>query len=163
MVDGLQIVPYEDAITAKIKLIMPNTLVEEDGILDDQNLIRTPNTNDGIGGVLVPYIVPRYGSIRRRPLGFAIAGTRYDEYYSTVDISCVAPKGRMARQMLDVAVDALLGFKPDGVQEMTVEGLPDNFTIMNDQGRPAAFVSSVRLRFGVNGANVGAHMVPPAP
>lgn len=163
MPDGLQIVPYEDAITAKLKATLPNTLVQEDGILDDQNLIRTVDSGDGTGGALVPYVVPRYGSIRRRPSGFSMAGTRLDEYYSTVDISCVAPVGRMARQLLDVCVDALLGFKPDDTQEMTVEGLPDNFTIMNDQGRPAAFVSSVRLRFGVNGTNVGAHMVPPTP
>lgn len=163
MAEGLALVPYEDAITAELRRVLPNVLIEEDGILDDENLIRTPNEPPLVGGSLIPYVVPRYGTLRRRPQGYAIAGTRYDEYYSTVDISCVAPKGRMARMLLDVCVDTLLGFKPDGSQEMTVEGLPDNFTIMNDQGRPAAFVSSLRLRFGVNGTNVGSHLTPPSP
>src|SRR4051812_38252981 len=141
---GIALVPYEDAITAELQRVLPNTHIEEDGILDDVNLRRvaSPSNPDG---VLEPYVVPRYGTLRRKPQGYAIAGTRKDEYYSTVDVSCVAPTGRMARQLLDACVDVLLGFKPDGTQEMTVEGLPDNFTIINDQGRPAAFVASLRM------------------
>jgi hypothetical protein len=154
---SLALVPYEDAITAQLQAALPNTFIDEDGILDDKNLRRvaSPNSADA---VLVPYVVARYGTLRRKPTGRALSGTRQDDYYSTVDVSCVAPTGRMARQLLDACVDSLLGFKPDGVVEMTVEGLPDNFTIMNDSGRPAAFVSSLRLRFGVNNINAGAHI-----
>jgi hypothetical protein len=159
-IGGIALVPYEDAITAELSRILPNTHIEEDGILDDTNLRRVSSPTSG-DGVLEPYVVPRYGTLRRKPQSRgsgSFAGTRKDEYYSTVDISCVAPTGRMARRLLDACVDALVGFKPDGVVEMSVEGLPDNFTIMNDQGRPAAFVSSLRLRFGVNAVNAGSYI-----
>lgn len=149
---GFDLVSIQDNITEQIRTILPNTPVYEDGVLDETNLVRNAQNQ------LVPYIVPRYGSIRRRPQGYAIAGTRYDNYYSTVDVSCVAPTGRQARQVLAVVTDALLGFKPDGAVEMTIEGLPDNFAIMNNEGRPTAFVASVRMRHGANASDVGSNI-----
>lgn len=155
---GLQLVPIQDAIVARLKSVMPNTPIDEDGVLDDTILARTTAP----GAQLVPYIVPRFGSIRRKPLGYAIAGTRYDDYYSTVDVACVAPVGRAARKMLDVATDCLIGWCPPDSTEITVEGLPDNFVIVNNIGRPAAFVATLRLRFGVNGSDVGSN-IPTTP
>lgn len=153
---GLSLVDLQDAIEAHIASVMPNTPIYPDGVLDEENLVR-------VGDTLDPYIVPKYGSIRRKPLGYSVAGTRWDEYYSTVDICCVAPVGRMARQMLDVASDALIGFQPGGSGEMTVEGLPDNFVILSNVGRPAAFIASVRLRYPVNTGGVAEHLTPPTP
>lgn len=154
---GFDLTPVQDNITARIESILPNTPVDEDGVLDDTNLKRGPDLQ------LVPYIVPRYGSLRRQPLGYAVVGTRHDNYYSTVDVSCVAPTGRAARAMLNAATDGLLGFKPDDSSEMVIEGLPDNFVIMNNVGRPTAFVASVRFRFGVNMPNVDSYIAPPSP
>jgi hypothetical protein len=154
---GFDLVSIQDQITAKIKATLPNTPVNEDGVLDDANLMRDSQ------GQLIPYIVLRYGSIRRHPNDYSIAGTRFDGYYATVDVSCVAPVGRMARQMLDVCTDALIGFKPTGQDECTTEGLPDNFPVMNNMGRPTAFVASVRFRHGANGTDAGGHMTPPSP
>lgn len=154
---GFELVPLQDAIVAQLQSVMPDTPFYEDGVWDDASLHRTPE------GQLIPYIVPRFGSIRRRPLSYSIAGTRYDDYYSTVDVVCVAPMGRMARQMLDLAADTLIGFKPDDATEMTVEGYPDNFVVLNNIGRPAAYAATVRFRFGVNANNVAEHMTPPTP
>lgn len=151
---GFDLVSIQDNITAELRRVLPNTQVIEDGVLDETNLVRNSALQ------LVPYIVPRYGSIRRKPLGYALSGTRNDDYYSTVDISCVAPTGRQARQVLAVATDALIGFKPDGSVEMTIEGLPDNFAIMSNEGRPTAFVASVRMRHGANANDVGSHLTP---
>lgn len=151
---GFDLLSIQDAITAHIKETLPATQIIEDGVLDEQNLVRDAN------GQLIPYIVPRYGSIRRKPVGYSVAGTRYDEYYGTVDISCVAPTGRQSRQILNIVTDALIGYKPDGAAEMTIEGLPDNFAIMNNVGRPTAFVASVRMRHGANATDVGSHLTP---
>ena len=147
----------QDTITAKLKLILPNHQVIEDGILDDANLVRDANER------LVPYVITRYGPLRRKYLGYAVAGTRYDDYYSTTDIMVVAPKGRMAREGIMILTDALIGFKPDGTSEMTIEGGSSDFVIMDAEARPSAFVASVRFRFGVNQAGVASFLVPPTP
>lgn len=153
---GFDLVSIQDEITRLIRVALPNTVVDEDGVLDDENLKRDPS------GQLIPYVVPRYGSIRRSPNGRSLSGVRRDEYYSTVDVSCVAPRGRMARQMLDVITDALIGARPNPV-EMAPEGLPDNFTIMNNVGRPTAFVASLRFRHGADAVDADTHLAPPAP
>lgn len=142
---GFQTVWITDAITEKIKAILPNTPVEEDGVLDNENLLR------GTDNQLIPYIVPRYGSPRRLISDTAMSGVRQDSFYGTVDVSCVAPTGRMARQMLDAVIDMLLGFKPSGGGEMFTEGLPDNFPILSNQARPTAFVASIRFRYSISG------------
>ena len=151
---GLSLVDIQDAIEAEITRVMPNTPIYPDSPLDEQGLVRTAE------GQLVPYIAPQYGSIRRSATGRSIASTRWDEYYSVVDVCCVAPAGRMARQMLDIVGDTLIGFKPLNSDEMTIEGLPDNFVLINNAGRPSAFVASVRFKFAVNGSNVGQHLTP---
>jgi hypothetical protein len=150
--DGFRTVWITDAITQKIKDTLPSTQVDEDGVVDNANLPRTTD------GQLIPYVVPRYGSARRELSDTSFAGVRKDSFYGTVDVSCIAPTGRMSRQMLDYLVDALLGFKPTGMGEMWTEGLPDNFPIMNDMSRPTAFVSSIRFRYTINGNDTSNHI-----
>lgn len=147
----------QDAITAKLIATLPSHQVIEDGILDDANLVRDANER------LVPYIIARYGPLRRKYLAYSIAGSRYDDYYATTDIMVVAPKGRMAREGLMILTDALIGWKPAGGDEMIVEGGSSEFVVMSNQARPTAFISSIRFRFGVNQGNVGSRLVPPTP
>lgn len=151
---GLSLVDIQDAIEAELHRVMPNTPIYPDSPLDEESLVRTAE------GQLFPYIAPQYGSIRRSAVGHSLASTRYDEYYSVVDVCCVAPFGRAARQMLDVCADTLIGFKPTNSGEMTIEGLPDNFVLVSNAGRPSAFIASVRFKFPVNTANVGDHLTP---
>jgi hypothetical protein len=151
---GISLVPIQDAIEAELARVLPDTPIYPDSPLDEVSLVRTAE------GQLLPYITPQYGSIRRSPVGRSLASTRWDEYYSVVDVCCIAPEGRMARQMLDVAADTLIGFKPTGSGEMTIEGLPDNFVLVNNAGRPSAFVASVRFKFPVNTDDVGSHLTP---
>lgn len=150
-------IEVQDAITAEIERVLPNHEVIEDGILDDANLLRDVNN------LLVPYVIARYGPLRRKYLGYSIAGSRHDDYYSTVDIMVVAPKGRMAREGLMILTDALIGWKPDGTSEMIIEGGSSDFVVMSNEARPSAFVASVRFRFGVNQGNVSARLVAPTP
>jgi hypothetical protein len=154
---GFNTLAIQDAITARIETALPNHKVIEDGIVDDANLLRDENQQ------LVPYIIVRYGPLRRKYLGYAVAGSRHDDHYATTDIMCIAPKGRMAREGLMILTDALIGYKPDGTSEMTIEGGTSEFVVMSNEARPTAFVSSIRFRFGVNQEGVGELLTPPTP
>lgn len=152
---GFNTLIAQDAITARCQVALPGHAVIEDGILDDANLLRDTAT-----GQLVPYVIVRFGPLRRSALGYSIAGARHDDYYSTTDILVVAPKGRMARQGMMILTDSLLGFKPDGTSEMIIEGGSSEFVVMSNEARPSAFVSSIRMRYGVNQAGVADPLVP---
>lgn len=146
---GLSILSIQDNITNYLRTVMQEE-VHEDAILDDANLIKK-------NGVLYPYIVLRYGPLRRKTQAFSVAGARYDDYYSTVDVATVAPTGRIARQVMDIAVGRyLVGYKPEGGQEVTVEGGGSaEFVVTNSENKPSAYVSTIRMVFGVNQTGIG--------
>lgn len=154
---GFNTLAIEDAITARLQATLPSHEVVEDGIADDANLLRDSNMQ------LIPYIIVRYGPLRRKYLGYAVAGARHDDYYATTDVLVVAPKGRMAREGLMILTDALVGWAPAGGDAMNIEGGSSQFVVMNHQARPSAFVASIRLRFGVNQQGVGEYLTRPTP
>jgi len=155
---GFNIVDIQDAITAQVQFTVPNTLVLEDSIPDD---FSPPVDSDN---KLVPYVVIRYGPIRPSYTGKSLMGTRYDEYWASCDIVCISANGRVSRKLNAGLVDALLGFKPDGVSPMTMRtdaGDPAQFVVSSNESRPTQFICSTRLRYTVNGTNVAAHVTVP--
>lgn len=157
MAGGFDIVALQDAIVEKVKLTLPNTIVFEDTIPDDANLPRDEN------GKLSPYVYLRFGPIKAARRGKSFMGPRHDEYFGTLDVASVASNGRIARRMEQVLVDALIGFRPDGVNPMSLrsdEGDPSQFVVTSNEARPTQNVASTRMRFGANTVNVGASPTP---
>lgn len=150
---GFDIVSLQDTITAHVKTLIPNTLVLEDSIPDDKALPLDE------AGQLMPYVVLRYGPLRPSYTGKSLMGPRYDEYWASCDIVAISGQGRVSRLLNAGLVDALIGFKPDGVSMMqmrTDAGDPAQFVVSSNESRPTQFISSTRLRYTVNALNVGA-------
>lgn len=144
---GIQVMPQRLAIKAELTAQLPNVEQVDDGVIDEQNLLRDSE------GRLVPYIVLHWGTPRRNPNGRSAGGVRTDDYYSVVDIAVVAPTSTQAGLLLDAVNDVILGFVPNGVgAEMAIEGLPDNFAVLNNQAMPMAYAISERFRFGLFGS-----------
>lgn len=153
MTTGFNIVETQDDIVARVKFILPNHPVLEDTLPDDTALPRDEN------GQLIPYVVLRFGPIRAKRREKSMMGPRHDGYFGTVDVMCVAPNGRMARLANQIAIDGLIGYKPNNGTEplspRSDEGDPSQFVVSSNEARPTQMVCSTRLKFGVNTRNVG--------
>jgi hypothetical protein len=153
---GLSLVPIHDAITAYVESLLPNTPVEEDTLPDEMVIPRDEF------GQMKPYVILRYGPIRRTPgRSGSLRGPRHDDYYGTMDLMTCAPTGRMARQLFDILTDRLMAFEPAGTGPITLEGAASNFVVNANEVRPIQKVCMVRLRFPANSTNVGEYI--PAP
>lgn len=158
MSGGFDIVTLQDNIVDELKAFLPNTVIYEDTIPDDAELPFDDDDN------LAPYIVLRFGPIRPSYTGKSLMGPRHDEYWASCDIVAVAPRGRVARVLNAAAVDHMIGFKPDGVSPMSMRtdaGDPAQFVVSSNESRPTQFVASTRLRYTVNGTNIGAPIPTP--
>lgn len=145
---GLDLVTIQDQITAQMKAVYPNTVIIEDGVLDDSVLARDTN------GFMDPYIVLRYGLLEP-DAGKSLGGSRLDEYYSTVDIDVIAPVGHVARQILTSVVDQLTGWKPANSNALTPDGGAYKFVIPASATRPTTFLASIRFKYGANTTGIG--------
>jgi len=151
------LVTTHDDITAYVKTVLPNTPVEEDTLPDEAVVPKDENLQ------MIPYVILRYGPMRRTPgRSGSLGGPRHDDYYGTMDLMTCAPNGRMARRMFDILTDRLVGYEPAGSNgPITLEGAASNFVVNANEVRPIQRVCMIRLRFPVNSSNVGEYI--PAP
>lgn len=158
---GLDLISYQDTITAEVKrLYAPDFEVLEDTLADDHILTRDKM------GKMDAFIILRYGPKLPKRRGKSFAGVRHDEYYATVDVMAIASKGRTARYLCDAVTNDLLGFKPDGVSGMTIQddgGMFAAFVVSSNEARPTRSIASERLRFNVNNTQIGTTGRPATP
>lgn len=157
---GLDLFEMQDAITAEVRRIFPDTKVYEDSVPDDANLPR------GVEQKVIPFIVVRYAPLSPSQSGRAMRGPRHDEYITSFDVLSVSMSGRVSRKLNSAAVSQLIGFKPDGISPVFMRsdgGGSSQFTISQNEVRPTLFVVSTRLRFNVNNSNIGAAVPRPTP
>lgn len=157
---GFDIVKTQDAITARVKSIVPNCEVYEDSPPDDVDLPYDAH------GKLKPYVVIRYGPIRPAYTGKNFGGPTLDEYWASCDIVAIADSGRAARLLSSALVGRLIGYKPDGlypIQMRTDAGDPAQFVVSSNESRPTQYVSTTRLRYAVNAASPGSVIPIPTP
>lgn len=150
---GLNVVATQDSIEAYVKQEFSGYEVYDGDVVDDDFIIK-------LGGKVKPYIVLRWGGLRNSPGNGSFVGVRYDEYYSTVDVSVIAPNSRQARQSINVIIDKLIGWSPVDSTPLTLEGGMDVFGIPDYNGKPNVYLASQRLRYNVNTTNIGASIVP---
>lgn len=157
MAEGLDLVAYQEAITARVKELYPNYEVIEDTVEDDRAMMRDLN------GKMPAYIILRYGPMMPKRRGRSFKGVLHDEYYGTVDIMAIASKGNIARRLCTAVMVDLLAFRPDGNAAMGLQddgGMFAAFVVSSNEARPTRSIASQRLRFNVNNVNVGSVMRP---
>ena len=155
---GFNIVDLQDIIIAKVKETFPNHTIYEDSIPDDADLPITKL------GQIQPYIVLRFGPLRPSYVGKSFVGPRHDEYWASCDLIAISQNGRVSRKLNAALVSNMIGFRPDGVSPMqmrTDAGDPAQFVVSSNESRPTQYASTTRLRYTVNGTNVGAPVVIP--
>lgn len=152
MAEGLDLVSYQEAITAYVKLMYPDKEVIEDTLEDDHVIERDTR------GKMPDYIILRYGPLMPKRRGRTFKGVLHDEYYATVDVMAIASKGNIARSLCTAVMLDLLSFRPDGVSPMSLQddgGMFAAFVVSSNEARPTRSIASQRIRFNVNNANVG--------
>lgn len=149
---GLDLISYQEAITAQVQLLYPTYDVIEDTVDDSAVLERD------FRGKMPAYIILRYGPKLPKRRGKSYAGPKFDEYYATVDVMAIASKGKIARQLCDAVTNDLIGFMPDDNSPMTIQddgGMFAAFVVSSNEARPTRSLASQRLRFNVNNSNIG--------
>lgn len=150
---GLDLIPVQDAIAAYVRQEFSGYEVYEDDVMDDESLLKVSNK-------VKPYIVLRWGGLFRNQRGANLAGVRFDEYISTVDVSVVAPTARQCRQAINIINDKLIGWKPDGIASLIPEGSGGAFVFADNNGKPHLYIQSNRFMFAVNTSNPGSYITP---
>lgn len=150
---GLDLVTIQDNIAAYVAEEFPGYPVYEDDIIDDDFVLKQENK-------VKPYIVLRWDGLRNSSTGGSFLGARYDEYYSVVDVTVIAPAPRQARLAMNIIADKLIGWKPAGSTHLAPEGNASYWPIPDNNGRPHVYAASYRLRFNVNAEDVGSYITP---
>ena len=150
---GLDLIAVQDTIEAYIKAQFPGYTVYDEDVLDDEAILK-------IDGKAKPYMILIWGGLSRSTANTSFAGTRYDEYNSSLDLVVAAPSSRQARRALNVVRDKLIGWKPTGGGAMTSIGGDATSVVNNTSGRPHVYLAVCRLDFAVNSENVGSYITP---
>lgn len=157
MPEGLDLVGYQEAITAEVERLFPDFEVIEDTVEDDRAMMRD------LKGKMPAYIILRYGPLMPKRRGRTFKGATHDEYYGTVDIMAIASKGNIARKLCTAVMVELLSFRPDGVSALSLQddgGMFAAFVVSSNEARPTRSIASQRMRFNVNNVNVGSFPRP---
>ena len=150
---GLDLIQVQDVIEAYIKAEFPGYAVYDEDVLDDEAILK-------INGKAKPYMILVWGGLNRSTGNTSFAGTRFDEYNSSLDLVIAAPNSRQARRSINVVRDKLIGWKPVGGGAMTSAGGYATSVINDSAGRPHVYLASCRLEFAVNSSGVGSHITP---
>ena len=150
---GLDLIAVQDTIEAYIKAQFPGYTVYDEDVLDDEAILK-------IDGKAKPYMILIWGGLSRSTANTSFAGTRYDEYNSSLDLVVAAPSSRQARRALNVVRDKLIGWKPTGGGAMTSIGGDTTSVVNNTSGRPHVYLAVCHLDFAVNSENVGSYITP---
>lgn len=99
-------------------------------------------------GEVPPIFIVRFGKINRG--GRAVAGPRFDDYNSWVDMIAISTVHDDARTALNIVLDGLTGFVPTGGSPLWPDGGQQDFVSRNYASRPVLSAQSQRFSYGVN-------------
>jgi hypothetical protein len=148
---GLNLVAIQETIAAHIRAEFPGYEVYEDFIIDDEEVKKTGNN-------VKPYIVLTWSSLGHSTRGASFAGVRYDEYYSSFEIGVVAPTPKQCRKSLNVILDRLIGWSPDGSDHLVPFGGGGMYVAAERNGKPHLYIATANLSFPINANNVGSYI-----
>ena len=150
---GLNFIATQDSIEAYINQEFSGYKVYDTDVVDDDFIIK-------LGGKVKPYIVLNWGGLNNSPTAGSFVGVRHDEYYSTVDVSVIAPTSKQARLALNIILDKLIGWTPADSTPMALDGGMDSLPIPDYNGKPVVYLATQRMRYNINTTNIGAPIAP---
>lgn len=136
---SLNLLAVHDQITAKLRELPQD--VYETTAPDDSKLRFDGN------GMILPYIVALYSDMYEGIGAKGILSSRYDTGVSYVDILCIAPTERAARQVADLVRDKLTGFIPTDAGELKFNG---GTRYAGVDPRPNRYEAELSFSFPVN-------------
>lgn len=150
---GLNYITTQDSIEAYVRQEFSGYEVYDNDVIDDDFIIKT-------GNKVKPYIVLNWGGLNGSGTGGSFAGARHDEYYSTVDVSVVAPTSKQSRVALNIIIDKLIGWTPLDSTPLTISGGSDVIGIPDYDGKPVVYFATQRLRYNINTTSIGSPITP---
>ena len=150
---GLNLVLIQEQITAHIAAEFPGYEIYEDFIIDDEQINKSGNN-------VKPYIVLTWAGLGRSGGGASFGGVRYDEYYSSFEIGIVAPTPKQCRKSLNIILDKLIGWSPNGSGNLVPFGSGGVYVAAERGGKPHLYIATASLSFPVNGQDVGSYITP---
>ena len=144
--DGINLVSIQDEILLHIETIFPQYDIKEDELLDDESLLRVSNKTK-------PFIVIRWSGLSRDEIGASFSGVRHDEYFSRFDVIAVAPAPKIARRVLNIFMDKLIGWKISNGASLTPQLGQDVFPSFDRNGVPHLYLGVGTLGFRFNSDN----------
>lgn len=144
--NGIDLVAIQDEIALHIETSFPQYEVKEDEVLDDEYLMRIDRKTK-------PFVVIRWSGLTREVTNASFAGVRHDEYSSRFDIIAVAPAPRIARKVLNLFMDQLIGWKISNGAALTPTLGQAVFPVTDRNGSPHLYLGIGTLGFRFNSEN----------
>jgi hypothetical protein len=147
---GLDLVAIQDTILTHIQSVFPQYEITEDYVLDDQTLLKIDNK-------IKPFIVIRWDGLRRSTADASFVGPEKDSYISGFDVVVVAPKPRQCRQVINLIMVELTGWKVANLYPLTPYGSGSLFPVADFNAKPHLYlgVNSFFFQVDSNALNNG--------
>lgn len=137
---GIDLVSIQDEIALHIKTRFPAYEIKEDEVLDDESILRVARKTK-------PFVVIRWGGLTRQAANASFAGVRHDEYTSRFDIIAIAPAPRIARKVMNLFMDDLIGWRMSNGSTLTPTLGQAVFPVSDRDGVPHLYLAVGTLEF----------------
>jgi len=152
-VSGIDLIEYQDEIAAHITSAFPNYEIIEDEVFDDESIARLQQKTK-------PFIVIRWSGATRNINNASMAGVRYDEYISDFDIIAAAPAPKIARQLLNYFMDALIGHRISNGYQLTPTAGQSVFPATENTSSPKLYLGVGTLEFRFSSSDPTSYITP---
>lgn len=116
----MRLLPWQDAIMAKLRTDLGNNIDVLDGGYGEGEAVKRLEN-----GMVAPYVLVWFGGSLDAGPGYAtIGGVRQASRRGFLHLEAVGTSMTHARQLGDLCRDALHGFQPDGEGELEEDGAP---------------------------------------
>lgn len=150
---GIDLVYFQDEIALHAQTAFPAYDVIEDEVLDDESILRVDRKTK-------PFVVIRWGGLSREVSNASFAGVRHDEYTSRFDVIAIAPAPRIARKVVNLFMDGLIGYKISNGSELTPLLGQSVFPVSDRDGVPHLYLGVGTLSFRFSAESPNSYMAP---
>lgn len=98
-------------------------------------------------GMILPYIIVQHSDAYDSTDTAGVLSTKFDTKLAYVDVTCVSPTERSARQVAQLVRNKLLGYKPANAGELTLDG-NTRYTLRDV--KPNRFATELSFAYPVN-------------
>lgn len=150
---GIDLVSIQDEIASHIQTTFPNYDVKEDEVLDDESLLNVSRKTK-------PFVVVRWGGLTRLDAEASFAGVRHDQYSSRFDLVAVAPAPRIARKVLNLFMDQLIGWELSNGYPLTPTLGQTVFPSVDRNGAPHLYLGVGTFEFRFSAESPDSYITP---